>query len=223
MEKETILQTYIDHYKDSYELVKNAQAGRNKSFVGLCILEAISFLLIINPDLIYGLLKETISEKLETTVLLGNAILQSFIWVLIAYVLIRYIQFTMYIERQYSYLDKLEGKVQEVMGKDSIFDREGANYLRDYPIVLNLIDLFYKMFCPIFFACVNTVHINLEWRDASVVGLALVVDTIIYVVIILLIWFYFFEIHDKISKWCKEHIIGVRWISEKLHKILKYV
>ena len=28
---------------------------------------------------------------------------------------------------------------------------------------------------------------------------------------------------DKISKWCKEHIIGVRCISEKLHKILKYV
>lgn len=223
MDKELVLQVYIDHYKDSYGLIRESQSGRNKSFVGLCILEAVSFLIINNPTLVFGLLNETISKKLETTVIIGNAILQSFIWVIIAYILIRYIQFTMYIERQYKYIDQIERKIKDLMDKHSIFDREGENYLRDYPIILNLIDLFYKMFCPLFFVGINTVHISMEWRDAVVADVALVIDTIIYIIILIMTWFFFFELHDKISGWCKKHIIGVTWLSDKIRKILKNV
>ena len=39
-----------DHYKETFKLSKDAQAQRNRCFVILCFLEAISFLMIIQSD-----------------------------------------------------------------------------------------------------------------------------------------------------------------------------
>lgn len=223
MESETLLKTYHDHYKDTYKLIREAQVGRNKSFVGLCILETIAFLLVRNPDFIYGLINDAINKKLETTILFGNAVLQSFVWVLLTYFLIRYIQFTIYIERQYSYIDNLEKKIQKIMGHDSIFNREGGHYLKDYPTVLNLIDLFYKMFCPLFFIGINTIHIYREWKVSVNVNFALVVDSISYIVVFILTCSFFFGIHTRILTWCKKHIVGFAKITDLLHSVLKNV
>lgn len=58
MEKDNVLETYYDHYKDTNILSKEAQSRRNKNFAILCVLEAISFLMLRNPDLICGLLND---------------------------------------------------------------------------------------------------------------------------------------------------------------------
>ena len=92
MEKDKVLETYYDHYKETYTLSKEAQSRRNKSFATLCVLEAISFLILRNPDLICGLLNDAAKEKLEITIQVSNGILQTLIWILIAYVLVRYVQ-----------------------------------------------------------------------------------------------------------------------------------
>ena len=77
MEKDKILETYYDHYKETYTLNKEAQSRRNKNFAILCVLEAISFLMLRNPDLICGLLNDAAKEQLETTIQVSNGILQS--------------------------------------------------------------------------------------------------------------------------------------------------
>ena len=64
--------------------------------------------------------------------------------------MIRYVQDMLYVERQYLYLNKLEKEISYLSSTD-IFSREGENYQKDYPIVLNLIDLFYKILMPVFF------------------------------------------------------------------------
>ena len=64
--------------------------------------------MIRNPDLICGLLNDAAKEELETTIQVSNGIIQTLIWVLIAYVLVRYVQDVLYVERQYLYLDKIE-------------------------------------------------------------------------------------------------------------------
>ena len=53
MDSEKLLELYHEHYKETNELSKEAQKRRNKSIVILCVLEAISFMLIYNPDLIF--------------------------------------------------------------------------------------------------------------------------------------------------------------------------
>lgn len=224
MDNDKILETYYDHYKETYGLSKVAQSRRNRNFVILCFLEAISFMMVRNPDLICGLLNDTTKVKLETTIQISNGIFQTLVWILIAYVLVRYVQDVLYIERQYGYLDTLEQKIGQLMGEKkekNIFTREGDNYLTSYPIVLNLIDLFYKFFSPILFTVINIVHIVREWQ-AGTMRVSLVADTAICVVIVIITWFYFFEIHSKISEWFKK-CKPIGWMAKVIRKLLKEV
>lgn len=224
MDKDIILETYYDHYKETYGLSKEAQSRRNRNFVFLCLLEAISFMMIINPDLICGLLNDATKVKLETTIQISNEIFQTLLWILIAYVFVRYIQDVLYIERQYGYLSTLEQRINELMGENkekNIFTRESDYYLTNYPIVLNLIDLFYKLFSPILFTVINIVHIVQE-RQFRNMGVALIVDMSICIAIVIITWFYFFEIHSKISKWFKK-CKSIGWMAKMIRKLFKEV
>lgn len=211
-----------DHYKETFSLSKEAQSRRNKSFVVLCILEAFSFLLLIRPEKAFELILEEINKELDMTLQLSNTIIQTLLWLLIVYVMIRYIQDMLYVERQYIYLDSLEKEISN-LGSVNIFAREGANYQKDYPMVLNFIDLFYKMLMPIFFALINVVRIYKEWVLSDKITIAIICDTVLFLSIFIIDWFYFFEIHAKITNFCKRHIPFIDAIAKRLRKILKEV
>ena len=213
------LDLYYDYYKDTYDLSKQAQKSRNKMFVWLCILEALSFFLLVKPDKAIEMFTVGINTHFETDLVFGNVVLQTLLWVLIAYITVRYCQNVLYVERQYLYLKQLEKEISRE-SNSTLFNREGQEYVRDYPIVLNLIDLFYKMFCPILFMVINTVRIIKEWNSTSLT-LALICDTAVFFVVFIITWFYFFEIHSKITAWCKKHILLINYIANVLHKILK--
>ena len=51
-----------------------------------------SILLCIDPDLVIGFFNQAIKKELETTIIISNGIFQTLIWILIAYILVRYIQ-----------------------------------------------------------------------------------------------------------------------------------
>lgn len=211
-----------DHYKETFSLSKEAQSRRNKSFVVLCILEAFSFLLLIRPEKAFELILEGINKELDMTLQLSNTIIQTLLWLLIVYVMIRYIQDMLYVERQYIYLDSLEKEISN-LGSVNIFAREGANYQKDYPMVLNFIDLFYKMLMPIFFALINVVRIYKEWVLSDKITIAIICDTVLFLSIFIIDWFYFFDIHAKITNFCKRHIPFIDAIAKRLRKILKEV
>lgn len=215
------IELYYDHYKETYKLSKKAQDRRNKFFVVLCIMEALSFMLLIKPEEMQKVFVAGINTHFETEIFLGNGVIQTLLWILVAYVTVRYCQDVLYVERQYLYLEQLEMKIAQECNA-SFFGREGEQYLRDYPIVLNLVDLFYKFFCPVLFTGVNIVHIIQEWKNCTWT-LALGCDTAIFGVIFIITWFYFFEIHSKIASWFKRHIPLLNTISVVIKKILKEV
>ena len=217
-----VLEVLYDHYKETFNLSKEAQKRRNKSFVILCILEAISFLLLIRKEMAFELILKGINKGIETPLQLSNTIIQTLLWLLIAYVMIRYIQDMLYIERQYIYLGKLEKEISNLTTV-GIFSREGESYQENYPMVFNFIDLFYKMLMPILFAFINIVRIYEEWIFSQESITALICDTILCVSIIIIVWFYFFEIHTKISKFFKEHVPFINVIANGLRKVLKAV
>lgn len=217
-----LLELLYDHYKETFNLNKEAQTRRNKNFIILCILEAFSFLLLVRPEKASELILEGINKKLDMTLQLSNTIIQTLLWLLIAYVMIRYIQDMLYIERQYTYLDNLEKEINE-LGKVNIFTREGEFYQKDYPMVLNFIDLFYKMLMPIFFAIINTVRIYREWILLDEFKISFICDMFLFLSIFIINWLYFFEIHSIITKLFKEHIPFVDTIANKLREILKKV
>lgn len=178
-----------DHYKETYSLSKEAQGRRNKSFIVICVLEAFSFFLLIKPEKAFEFINEGINKELDMTLQLSNTIVQTLLWLLIAYVMIRYIQDMLYVERQYIYLDNLEKEISN-LGLNNIFAREGENYQKDYPMVSNFIDLFYKMLMPIFFAVINVMRIYKEWILSDKITVALICDTILFASIFIIDWFY---------------------------------
>lgn len=218
------LDTYYDHYKGSNSLCLAAQSRRNRSFVYLCVLEAISFMLVKNPDFICVLLNDVVRKQLEATILFSNCVLQTLVWVLIAYVLVRYVQDVLYVERQYEYLSTMEKKISRLLeetGDKNIFTREGDHYLNNYPMVLNFIDMFYKILAPILFTTINVVHIVQEW-NSSITCAVLIFDTVLCAAIFVITWFYFFEIHDKMAEWFKK-CKPIGWMAKTLRKLLKEV
>lgn len=215
------IELYYDHYKETFNLSKQAQIRRNKLFVWLCTLEALSFLVMIKPEKTLETLAVGINTYFKVDFLFGNAILQTLLWIIVAYTTVRYCQDVLYIERQYCYIDKIEKELSRKCNTN-IFNREGENYSKEYPIVLNFIDLFYKMFSPILFEGINIVHIIQEWKNSTSI-LSIVCDTMIFIYIFIITWFYFFEIHSKIAKWCKNRIPLVGVITNVLRKILKEI
>lgn len=211
-----------DHYKETCELSREAQKRRNKNFIGLCVLESFSFLMLIRPSDILILFLSEVRNKLDITLNWGNNILQTLIWVSTTYVMIRYIQDVLYVERQYTYIESLEKKLSENLSID-VFMREGTHYQKDYPMVLNFIDLFYKMLSPVLFLAINTIRIVFEWRQQNTLTLALGCDTILYTSLLVILWFYFFEIHSKITQWFKGRLKIVDVIAKTLRKYLKEV
>ena len=216
------LNVLYDHYKETCGLGKEAQKRRNKNFVILCVLEALSFLLLVRPEKAFELILKGINKNIEASLQLSNTIMQTLIWLLLAYVMIRYIQDVLYIERQYIYLDKLEKEISNLTVA-GVFSREGDSYQRNYPIVLNIIDLFYKMLMPILFVLINIVRIHKEWMLSQESILALTCDTILCLSIIVISWFYFFEVHTKITEFCKRNLPGINLIANALKKIMKEV
>lgn len=209
-----------DHYKETFSLSKTAQERRNKSFVRLCILEAASFFVAIDPDKMIRTLGRY--KTLSGLVDLGYEIVQTLLWMMIAYVLIRYVQDMIYVERQYGYLDQLEKRLSGIIAED-MFSREGENYQKEYPKVLNLIDLFYKMLMPVLFSVVNIFHIVMEWRHTGQNILSVVCDTALFTAIFIITWFYFFWFHSKITEYWEKKIPLIKkmdeWLSRELKKV----
>lgn len=216
------LEIMYDHYKETCELSREVQNRRNKNFIVLCVLEALSFLMLIRPIDVLELFESEIRNKLDVTLNMSGSILQTLIWVSITYMIIRYVQDVLYIERQYIYMDMLEKKMS-VKNSENVFMRESLHYQVNYPIVLNFIDLFYKMLSPILFFVINSIRIIFEWKQSGTSTLALVCDTILYISLSVVLWFYFFEIHAKITSWFKRHIKIIDSIASTLRRLLKEV
>lgn len=209
-----------DHYKETFSLSKTAQERRNKSFVRLCILEATSFFVAIDPDKMIRTLGRY--KTLSGLVALGYEIVQTLLWMMIAYVLIRYVQDMIYVERQYGYLEQLEKRLSGIIAED-MFCREGENYQKEYPKVLNLIDLFYKMLMPVLFSVINVFHIVMEWQHSGQNILSVVCDTVLFAAIFIITWFYFFWFHSKITEYWEKKIPLIKkmdeWLSRELKKV----
>jgi len=146
MEKMNIL---YDHYKDTILLQKHDEKVRNRLFVAICICVLLLMLMIVYPNNIYQNMQELLSDKFGVNIKLELKILEAFNWFIISYLTIRYYQLNANIEKNYKYIHNLEKELENKF-KLSI-NREGTNYLGQYPMFLTLSYVFYKYVFPISF------------------------------------------------------------------------
>lgn len=186
-----------DHYKETVKASTDMQAKRNTLFVYVCIFELLNFLMLLFPQVINSALSTFLLEtyKVSVSELLG--LLPTGIWLITTYVLVRYFQATIYVERQYSYIEVIETEIAKET-KLFCFDRESKAYLSNYPKVLDLIHVFYTWMIPLLLQVINTVKIILEWTTTPNT-VTMWVNTIIYVFLLILTILFLVFMHSPVK------------------------
>lgn len=184
-----------DHYKETVKASTDMQVNRNSLFVYVCVFVVLNFLMLLFPQVISSMLFAYFQEtyNLSLSELLG--IFPTGIWLINAYVMVRYFQAAVYVERQYSYIEVLELEIAKETGL-SCFDRESKSYLDNYPKVLDLIHVFYTWMIPALLLIINSVKIILEWKSTQGSAITLA-NTVIYIFLLALTILYLFFLHHR--------------------------
>lgn len=188
------LELLYDHYKDSYELSRESQIERNKLFIILTVIIALQFLFIVEPDSLLHTLSNWLNESFKISITVEFNIIQSVLWFILLYFTIRYYQVNTYIERQYRYLHKLEEAISCLTGSE--FNREGFNYLEEYPRLLDFISIIYRVLYPLLYLIVLSVKIGFEIYS-YVLCPALILDISLALCCFILTFLYLLFLHKE--------------------------
>lgn len=192
------IEILYDHYKESNILSQNAQKERNKLFKYLCLSILFNLIFLIYPDDMLDIFNQFFKNNYSITISIAYIIIQSFCWILITYLLIQYLHKNIYIERQYKYLKVLEDEIGDSL-ETKIFNRESSNYLNNYPLILDVLDFFYKWFLPVAIVLINGVKLYYEYINNVCIFLK-IIDSICFCFIFLLITLYLKMLHFDNNK-----------------------
>lgn len=169
---------YYDHYKDSFSLQQGYLGERNKLTVWLLILLVLVAGFIYDP----ALLNEKVNTYVECHVK-GLAVefkyLNTGVIFLLLWVVTRYYQLVLLIEKMYNYISECETRLSK--DNNYIINREGAYYLKSYPWLKDVLDFSYVVLLPLAIIATAVVKIinelswttNFKWVDF--VGLGLII------------------------------------------------
>ncbi len=187
------IEILYDHYKESNQLSQNAQKQRSRYFCGICILEIINIVFLLYPSETIDLITKWLDKKYSIVFPPTVLIIQGILWLFIIYFTVLYFQKNIYIERQYKYLSELEIEISKKINLEC-FCREGKNYNENYPLVLTVIDRFYKWGIPITIIIINTIKIIFEYIKMSNLLITLF-DTLCYIFVLVLTILYIKKIN----------------------------
>ena len=139
--------TLYDHYKETITFIKNDLIKRNKLTLIIFVLLIIYFFIELKPNDSILVANTLVKNKLDFTIIMNYEILNIGILFFIFLALINYFSLSIYIEKQYSYIHKVEENLNNFMNK-KLITRESYWYLEEYPLLSALIDRIYKFFLP---------------------------------------------------------------------------
>ena len=160
-----------DHYKETFARIRDTEITRDRLFLWVIGLFALLSLEIGYPAATGGAFgKLTIAGGELNLQALPFAALLDATWVLTFAISLRYCQTTTLVDRQYPYLHKLETAISPALGGGDLYQREGKNYLKRFPLSLNVTWIAYVLIFPIIvifatFSLIRweTTHLSYPW------------------------------------------------------------
>lgn len=183
-----------DHYKETFSRIKESLNDRNHFFVMVFIVIAVQFLFATSSDTISSVIISLILEKYKIDISEQMSILQSLLWLILLYLTMRYYQINVYIERQYNYIHSLEKNIAREANIK--FDREGGDYLSNYPKMNSFMDILYKWILPIIYCLIICYKIIIEYI-VSKFSFILMLNTILFISCFVLTVLYLIFLHGK--------------------------
>lgn len=176
------LEYIYSHYNETIAEHKECIKSRNSLFIWLFITLSVVVMSAITPESIATIITTVVRENYKVDITSQINILQTALWIICLYLTLRYYQRNIQIEKQYSYLAKLEEQLQ----KEKLnIDREGNDYLKDYPWVCDYIDWLYKWLFPLLHILSIIYKIFQDFNFNQSVTVCLVTNAIIFILCII--------------------------------------
>lgn len=150
-----------DHYKSTMSIIVNAEKKRGLLFIYITLLELVNFLFLIYPNELVSSINNYITSQYGFEVNISVMIIQSAMWIIIVYTMVRYYQTNIHIEKQYKYLHLLESRIGDDLSI-TYFNRESGHYLNNFTKITDIFYVFYTWVIPILFILINIIKIYCE-------------------------------------------------------------
>lgn len=152
------------HYKDSFDIHRTTIKQRDTLFYGLLVILAVFTLQLSSTDVVVNIVNEYVSKTTGIKLGKNSDFISTLLWFLLLGFTTRYFQVVLEIERQYSYLHKVEEQLNSFYPSSVAFTREGKSYLSKYPLFSNWVWLLYTLFFPslILFCIITRIQSQLE-------------------------------------------------------------
>lgn len=187
-----------EHYNDTFANIKESISLRDKLTALILLVLAFATLYTFWPADAITAFSQISAQKLGLSVNIDGSFLGSIIWLALLVVIVRYTQVVVYIERQYTYIHRLEKELHSIFGDGITFTREGRSYLKKYPKFSDWIWILYIVIFPSLLAVVVLVKIISEWTNSfPAVSIPLVLNTVIAFCILFSIVLYTLFIHRQ--------------------------
>jgi len=127
MDAEKRVELMMDHYKDTFQLILYHWKVRNRLFIYILIILALIGLNSYSPGSLSKLVNAYITHKVPKAPTFGFDVIGTVAWFLLLSLLIQYYQRSIFVDRQYRYIQRLEEQVCEDLGGEFV-TREGKAY-----------------------------------------------------------------------------------------------
>lgn len=179
---DTRFQILHDHYKESFAYIRERERQRDRLFLILIALFGLLAFEVLYPTTLSQVLPAVevpvVNAKLDVSHLPMAAILGT-TWVFVLAILLRYGKVTITIERQYSYLHKLEEKISSIIGDAGMYCREGQAYEKKYPAFSWWAWCFYTILFPLLVLYATIILIGVEWRTLDTSIHSKIIDSVL--------------------------------------------
>ena len=147
------------------------------------------FLEVVSPGESELAISKWIGKNVGEKVVINTSFIRGIIWFVLLSLVIRYCQTTTLIERQYSYLHKLEEELSSFNQSEVAFTREGKSYLKNYPKFSDWVYWLYTWSCPTLLLTFVTVKVMFEFPGKNQISFAWISWTWVFSLIFcLMIW-----------------------------------
>lgn len=189
-----MIEILYDHYKETCSITAEAVKRRDRLLVYVVLTLALLVLQGVLPEVSGATLNSVLSHQFGTTTSIDLSIIGSAIWFMLLLFVLRYFQISMFVERQYTYIHSLEGKID-----NGLISREGKAYLNKYPIFSDWMWLLYTVIFPLLLLLIVITKIGSEITFACLNNWTYTtsLNLVISILMIVSVSLYLFSFHSK--------------------------
>lgn len=193
------LEILHDHYKDTFTHLRSYLKLRDRLFLLVLAVLILMLFQIFAPAEAGEAISQVVVNQLRLTTPVDISFIGSIIWFSLFGLIVKYLQTSTLIERQYDYIHQLEKQISSYFN-DKVFTREGKSYLENYPLYLNWAWLLYTVIFPLLLLTIVVIKILGELPFSSPVPLLPLINAMVAILIVVSTLSHFIPFHSQKRK-----------------------